>query len=384
MTANTFRLTFLSVLISLTLGAHNGQLGLLIKPISEFFGVSITAAAAQFSWLNGGILFGNVVAIGFFRFFKMRWIVAVCNLALAVAAVFIFMTTSFRALAPLFFSTGIALGVGVCAASTILTHIWNEQQRQSALVAQDAFFNGGGMIFPYLLGLLLVQQFSWGWGFLSMGIVAVVIVGLSMFSRFDFETKSQNDKGAGIEWAPGLVVAGISMFLIIISQISVIIWLPTFLEERFEVSSIVSAGVIAQIYIAALIGSIVSTVVVAKVSIQRFLIVIVSIGCVSIFLFTLVPTIGWATVNAYVFGLAIAALYHSFIAWGLSYIRKPGYAEVTFLYICAGVSGTLTPYVSSKVVEDFSISTTFLGCSAAYGAILILMLALNSYSRRRA
>jgi len=272
----------------------------------------------------------------------------------------------------------------VCAASTILTHIWNEQQRQSALVAQDAFFNGGGMIFPYLLGLLLVQQFSWGWGFLSMGIVAVVIVGLSMFSRFDFETKSQNDKGAGIEWAPGLVVAGISMFLIIISQISVIIWLPTFLEERFEVSSIVSAGVIAQIYIAALIGSIVSTVVVAKVSIQRFLIVIVSIGCVSIFLFTLVPTIGWATVNAYVFGLAIAALYHSFIAWGLSYIRKPGYAEVTFLYICAGVSGTLTPYVSSKVVENFSISTTFLGCSAAYGAILILMLALNSYSRRRA
>ncbi len=64
------------------------------------------------------------------------------------------------------------------------------------------------------------------------------------------------------------------------------------------------------------------------------------------------------------------------------YLRNPGYAEVTFLYICAGVSGTLTPYVSSKVVEKFSISTIFVVSSAAYGATLILMLALNSYTRR--
>ena len=67
MSADKLRLTLLSVLISLTLGAHNGQIGLLVKPISEFFGVPLTVAAAQFSWLNGGILFGNLIAIGVFR-----------------------------------------------------------------------------------------------------------------------------------------------------------------------------------------------------------------------------------------------------------------------------------------------------------------------------
>ena len=339
-------------------------------------------AAAQFSWLNGGILFGNLIAIGVFRNFKIKWVVAICNILVAGCAVCIYGSADFRALPALFFATGTGLGIGVCAATTILTHIWSAQQRQSALVAQDAFFNGGGMLFPFLIGLLLARQFSWSWGFLTVGIVGVVVAILSLVSRFDFETGTQGGRKAGMEWAPGLVAAGVSMFLIIICQISVIIWLPTYPQERFQVTPKMSAGIISQIYIAAFFGSLASTVIVAKVSIQRFLAVVVSIGCASIFLFTQVPTIGWATVNAYAFGVAIAALYHSFIAWGLSYLRNPGYAEVTFLYICAGVSGTLTPYVSSKVVEKFSISTIFVVSSAAYGATLILMLALNSYTRR--
>ena len=382
MSSDKLRLTLLCVLISLTLGAHNGQIGLLVGPISESFGVEITVAAAQFSWLNGGILFGNLVALAVFRYFKMKWSVVASNLVVAGSAVCIYGTTNFNALPLFFFATGIALGIGVCAASTILTHIWSERERQSALVAQDALFNSGGMIFPYLIGWLLARQFSWSWGFLTVAVVALVIVLLSVVSRFDFEAGTKGGEKTRMEWSLGLIVAGVSMCLIIVCQISVVIWLPTFLQEQFLITQERSAGIISRIYVAALIGSLLSTAVVAKVNIGRFLAVVVSVGCISIFLFTRVPSISWATLNAYAFGIAIAALYHSFIAWGLSFARSPGYPHVTFLYICAGVSGASTPYLSSLVVEKWNISTIFLGCSASYGAVLIMMLALRIFRNR--
>ena len=382
MSFNKIRLTLLSLLISLTLGGIASQMGLLIKPIAEYFEVELTVAAAQFSWLSGGILGGNLLALAIFRYFRIKWVVVFCNAALMGSALCIYTTASFRALPLFFVITGIAAGIGVCAASTIIAHLWEARQRQSILVAQDAMFNTGGMAFPFVIGLLLANQFSWSWGFLTVGFIALIILFLALISSFDFVMKAQRQVAQKMEWHLGFITAGVSLFMIIICQMTINMWLPTYVETRFGVSPSVSAGIISRIYIAALIGSLASTAIVMKINIQRFIAIVLSIGCLSAFLFTLVPSIGWATINAYAFGLAIAALYHSFIAWGISYIKNPGYRHVTFLYICAGASGGCTPYLSSKFVEKFSISAAFLGCSVLYGTTLLMIFALHFHHRK--
>ena len=83
-------------------------------------------------------------------------------------------------------------------------------------------------------------------------------------------------------------------------------------------------------------------------------------------------TLKEATSHAY--GLAIAAVYHSFIAWGLSFTKNANYRHVTFLYICPGLGGAIAPVFSSRVVAQFGIEWAFYVASILYGLVLAAVL----------
>jgi TsgA-like MFS transporter len=380
---NRLSLTSMCLLISFTLGGISSQIGLLVSPVAEAFDLTQTVAAAQFSWLTGGVLAGNVLAIPALRYFKIKYVVACCYVVLIACSVGLHAISVFQ-FVPFFFSViGLTAGIGVCAASTIIAQIWQARKRQSVLVAQDAFFNSGGVAFPAAIGFLLAHRFAWSWGFLNIAVIGVVIVLLASASRFDFAQQSQSGESSPSDWPLGLLVAGACLFSIIVCFVTITVWLPTHVENTFGAFPDEAAVVISKIFLSALVGSLLFTIVVMKVSIQHFIAVVVFIGCVSAFLFVKVTSISALTIVAYAYGLAIAAVYHSFIAWGLSYTKQPNYKHVTFLYICPGIGGTIAPFASSKVVENFSISTAFVGCSILYGVVLVTVMTLSAYDTRQ-
>jgi TsgA-like MFS transporter len=380
---NRLSLTSMCLLISFTLGGISSQIGLLVSPIAEAFDLTQTVAAAQFSWLTGGILAGNILAAPTLRFFNIRYVVACCYGVLIACSIGLHSISVFH-FVPFFFSIiGLSAGIGVCAASTIIAQIWQANHRQSVLVAQDAFFNSGGMAFPAAIGFLLARHFAWSWGYLNIALIGVVIVFLASVSRFDLAQQSQPGESSSSDWPLGLLVAGACLFAIIVCFVTITIWLPTHMTNTFGASPDEAAVVISKIFLSALVGSLLFTIIVMKVSIQRFIAVVVLMGSVSTFLFVKVSSINTLTIVAYAYGLAIAAVYHSFIAWGLSYTKQPNYKHVTFLYVCPGIGGTIAPFASSKVVETFSISTAFLGCSFLYGAVLVAVVTLGAYDANR-
>jgi len=380
---NKASLTSLCLLISFTLGGLSSQIGLLVSPIADAFDLSQTVAAAQFSWLTGGILAGNILAAPAMRFFNIKHVVISSYAVLIACSVGLHLNTAFHLVPWLFAAIGLTAGVGVCAASTIIAQIWRAKKRQSVLVAQDAFFNGGGMAFPAAIGFLLAHGYAWSWGFLNVAAVGVVIVLLALVSRCENVDQSQPRESSSTDWPLGLVVAGACLFLIIVCFVTITIWLPLLMEDAFGATPGEAAAVIARIFFTALVGSLIFTSVVMKVSIHRFIAVVVSIGCVCAFLFVNVPSLEALTIVAYAYGLAIAAVYHSFIAWGLSYTKQPNYKHVTFLYVCPGVGGTIAPFASSLIVENFGISAAFMVCSFLYGAVLALVVMLSAYNARR-
>jgi TsgA-like MFS transporter len=381
---NRLSLTSMSLLISLTLGGLSSQIGLLVSPVAEAFDLTQTAAAAQFSWLTGGILAGNVLAAPTLRYFNIRFVVACCYLVLITCSIGLHAAPVFY-LVPVFFSIiGIAAGIGVCAASTIIAQIWQDRKRQSVLVAQDAFFNSGGMVFPTLIGFLLAHHFAWSWGFLNIAVIGVVIVVLAAVSRDDFAQPSESEEPSWSDWPVGLLVAGACLFSIIVCFVTIIVWLPIHIEGAFGSSSEEAAGVIARIFMTAFVGSFLFALVVMRINIQRFIAIVVFIGCVCAYLFVKVPSVSALGIVAYAYGLAIAAVYHSFIAWGLSYTKTPNYKHVTFLYVCPGVGGTIAPFASSKIVESFSISAAFIGSSILYCVVLVAVVVLGASDANRA
>ena len=381
---NKASLTSLCLLISFTLGGLSSQIGLLVSPIADSFGLTNTAAASQFSWLTGGILAGNLLAAPALRLFNIKHVVISCYAVLIACSIGLHLTFAFQLVPWLFAAIGLAAGVGVCAASTIIAQIWQAKKRQSLLVAQDAFFNSGGMAFPAAVGFLLAHHLAWSWGFLNVAAVGAVIVLLAAVSRFDEADQSQAQGSSAADWPLGLMVAGASLFLIIVCFVTITVWLPTYIENTFGATTGESAAVIARIFFTALVGSLIFTFVVMKVSIRWFIAVVVTTGSVCAFSFVNVSSLQALTMVAYTYGLAIAAVYHSFIAWGLSYTEQPSYKHVTFLYVCPGIGGTIAPFASSRIVERFGIPAAFIVCACLYGVVLAMVVMLGADATRRA
>lgn len=384
MLTNKIRLTAVSLLISFTLAGFGTQIGLLIKPMAEQFDVAVTMASTQFSWYLGGILAGNLLSMVTFRYFNIKWVVVCCYAVVVVTALGLHLSASFNVI-PFFLGLlGIACGVGVCASSTIIAELWSAKQRSAVLVSQDALFNSGGMLFPFITATLLAEQFSWSLGYVVVASVTLLIIVIALLSTFDLTVHQADDSNKKMQWHIGLSVAGFSLFLALICSLTPVIWLPVFLEEKFGVTAQVAAQAIPKIYLAALIGSVLSAFAMVRVSVQRFLLVVVMVGGGSVLLFTLVPAMTWMSITAYAFGVAIAALYHSFMAWGLSYIEKPGYQHVTFMYVCGGIGGTVAPYISSKIVDWYGVAIVFIGCAFLYVVILAMMLGMQLTRKSRA
>jgi len=384
MSLNKISLTIISLLISFTLSGFGTQIGLLIKPMSEQFGVALTSASAQFSWYLGGILVGNILSLVIFRYFKIKLVVISCYLVVFLLAMLMHLVPNFTTLPLILSFMGVACGVGVCASSTIITEIWSAKKRGSLLVSQDALYNSGGMVFPFITAYLLANNFSWSIGYLVVASATLLIVILALFTRFDFNADTQAITSKNSEWNIGLTVAGISLFFAIICSLTPIIWLPAFLVEKFAISENIAAEIIPKVFLAALIGSILSAFIVSKIKVQTFLIFVVILGCGSLFTFANSESFENIAYIAYAFGLAIAALYHSFMAWGLSYIKKPNYQHVTFMYLCGGIGGTIAPYMSSLIVDKIGITAVFIGCAILYAIILSMILALKFKQRSKA
>jgi TsgA-like MFS transporter len=381
---NQWALTAMCLLISFTLGGLSSQIGVLVNPLAEAFGLSQTDAAAQFSWLTGGILAGNVLAIPLLRRFNMRRVVAWCYLLLIGCTLGLHATSIFVLVPVSLTVIGASAGIGVCAASTIIAQIWEGKRRQSALVAQDAFFNSGGMVFPAAAGFVLSRSLGWSWGFVNVAVIGAVIVGLALVTRFS--GTGEVESGAGdirTRWPIGLWIAGASLFTIIVCFVTVTIWLPVFVQETFNVSSEAASLVISKIFVSAFFGSIFFTFVVLKLAIHRFIAGVVSIGCVASAFFVQVDSFEAITNVAFAYGLAIAAVYHSFIAWGLSFTENPNYRQVTFLYICPGFGGAIAPVFSSRIVEQFGIEWAFYVASFLYALVLAAVVLLSFRTRVR-
>jgi len=375
MSWNKFTLTLLSLLSSFTIAGFGSQIGLLVAPMAGHFDISITEAAAQFSWLLTGVLIGNFLALFVFRYVKIKWLV-VLSYGLVVAGVLATQDTRSLALASAGLTlAGIASGIGVCAATTIIAAIWHEEKRGSILVGQDAFYNGGGIFFPIVATFLLSQNLDWNVGYVAVAVVALIIMLLALIANFDFAAVPEDTAQEKTEWHLGTTLSGLCLMLVLMCSLFPIIWLPEYLKEAFGLSTEEASTIIPSIFWAALAGSIASALIVLKMPIRIFIILAVILGAAASLLFAFASSVPVIELSAYVFGVAIAAVYHSFIAYALGFVKRSNYLHVTYMYLCGGIGGALAPVLSSWLVESGGIASVFLFGAALYAAVLVMIAA---------
>lgn len=382
---NKLSLTLISFLANFIMAGFASQFGMLIEPIAEHYNADINAVASIFSLLNGGALAGTIAAffliekIGVKRMTLMIYsVVFLCALAMHVSSelwsVIVAMTL-----------VGLCGGIGLCVAGTIVVSVWQDRIQSTMLVVQDATFNVAGVIFPLITTFALTHNMSWSYSYLSVGMVALVTLGIVALTRFnacEAAPSSGPSDAVKSEWNPGIISGGIGLFLGMLALYTFLTWAPLFVKNKFGIPFEEAGNIITQYWGAALVGALVSTGIVARVKIHYFLLSIILLACVITTIIVTKETLSGLDYLAYSYGFVCAALYNSFIAYGVSFVKRASSQNVSYILISGSAGAMFSPAISALMEKTMGLQKIMYAIPVLYFIIFVMLVATLKLKRK--
>jgi MFS transporter, TsgA protein len=378
---NKLRILAVCLLATFIMSGLVTPIGLLTASAAERYGVEITLIASQFSFFIGGVFLGYIFSFFVFDYFKMKSIIVTCYVIAIISIAIIHYHVSFSLLPYLLVIMGVCASIVVCAGGTLITRIWQGKQRQSVLVAQDAMFNGGGVIFAYVATFFVGNSYAWSATYMVVAGFFLSVVILTVLSSFDIGEKLQLEEGeteVKTEWNAEFILIGISLMLFLMAKISIFIWAPQFVEQKFSVSNEQSGQLMSNIFIAAFLGSVVGTYIVSKINVKYLLYCLVILAVLTTWLFTQSPNMDSILLLGFIFGISISATYNSYVAYGLTFVVIPTHRHIAYLLLAGGLGSSFAPVMSSKAVEiSGDVSAAMIMCTFTFTAGFLALLAAN-------
>ena len=324
--------------------------GILVGPIADAFVMEIGVIGSLFSFFTGGIFVGYIVAFYIFAQVKVKTIIVVGYGVVALAVTFIFLAPGIVTLSTALAVIGFCCSLIVCGSVTLISQTWHGKQRQSALVAQDAAFNGGGIFFTAITAHLIGRNLSWQVGYAAPALFALMTIALAIFTRLRITGQTEQKSNEMTEWNAGIILVGVAVMLFMAAKLTVIVWAPQYLEQEFGASPRQASDVMTNVFQAAFLGSLVGTYVVSKVRIHHFLAMMISIGVIATLVMLLTEDLQVVTAMGYLFGLSVSATFNSYMAFALGFVSAPNHKNVAYMLLAGAVGSGLGPLISSQSV----------------------------------
>ena len=372
-----------SGLIYIVVAGFVAQIGILTPYLAADYGVDATVAASQFSTLTTGFFLGTVLAFFLLDFLSVRLAIRLYALVVLATTATMIYSQSLILTSVLFAITGFCLGVSTCLAGMLVAKGKEGKAREMSFMGIDAAYNFGGLIFPALSAYVLMQSKTWELSLLIVASLTVWILFLSFGLKDDYE-KEESPEGESPNfspvWSHGVLVAGTALFLVIVAKYSIVLWLPQYYQEHLSYTLQEAAELVSTIFGSALVGTVLGVLIVARMRLVYFIVFVLTAGLFSSVLLSFSLGYYAALGAAALYGLAIAALYNVFIAYGLNYVHRPSHKHVSFVIICSGIAATIAPALSSAVVSSFaSIRVVMLLSPLLYLAAITLLLVHQAF-----
>ncbi|MGS0825129.1 MFS transporter TsgA [Shewanella sp. 0m-8] len=376
---NKISLTLLSFLANFVMAGFATQFGMLIEPISEKFSANVNEVASIFSLLNGGALAGTIAAFFLIEKIGIKRITLLSYVSIALSAAALHFTGSLSIVMVAMTVIGLCGGVGLCIAGTIVVSVWKDKIQSTMLVVQDATFNVAGVVFPLITTYALSNALSWSYSYLAVGIVALATAAIALATNFELcETKGEAATSKDqSEWNLGIISGGLGLFLGMLALYTFLTWAPMFVKTKFDIPFEEAGNIITQYWSAALVGALVSTVIVSRVKIQHFIMGMISLALVITSLIVTTDNLNWIGYLTYGYGFACAALYNAFIAYGVSFVKNASSRNVSYILISGSAGAMFSPAISSLFESIIGLQTVMYAIPVIY-ALIIAMLILSN------
>ena len=362
-------------------------MGLIVPMAAEFFQVGVTEMASQFTWFTGAGLIGQFISFFIFDYFSIKRVMLLSHLVCGLSLVAVHLTVNFELLAIPFFCFGVAISTALCGSSTLIAQVWDGRVRHAAIVGQDAMFNGGGVIFAALTSWFLAHCFPFSSTYLvTFGVITLVIV-LMLITDFSMATGTQQESESNLhtEWNSRMVLIGVSLLLYMMAKISVFIWAPQYITEKFSVDPSVGGQFMSNVFTTALIGSIAGTWLVSRVDIKYLVYGFISVSLVATSLLTLIDSVEAMLMLAFVYGISVSATFNAYVAFSLSQVGSPTHRNIAYMLLMSALGSSCAPLFSSRMVENTgSIEAALLACAATLAVVALILVAVEVLSQRHA
>ena len=372
---NKITLTAISFLANFIMAGFATQFGMLIEPIAEKFAANVNEVASIFSLLNGGALAGTIAAFFFIEKMGIKRMTLISYSLVALSALALHLTNSLQVVMVAMTLIGFCGGIGLCIAGTIVVSVWQEKLQSTMLVVQDATFNIAGVIFPLITTYALTSSLSWSYSYLAVGLVAFGTVIITLFTHFSIcEQSSTTQEKQQSEWNLGIISGGIGLFLGMLALYTFLTWAPLFVKQKFDIPFEDAGNIITQYWSAALVGALISTVIVTRVKIHHFLVGIIALAMVITAAIVSTNNLNWIAYLTYGYGFVCAALYNAFIAYGVSFVKKASSKNVSYILISGSAGAMFSPAISSFFERIIGLQTVMYVIPLLYAAIFMLLI----------
>lgn len=355
--------------------------GLLVGPIANAFDIEVGAAGSLFSFFTSGIFFGYIAAFYVFTRIGIKAIIVGGYAVVILAVIAVFLVPGIVTLSLALALIGFFCSLAVCGSVTLISQNWDGKKRQSALVAQDAAFNGGGMFFTAITGYLLGQGLSWQAGYAPAATFALISIAIALFTRLAINQPAEDQTGEKTEWNAGIILVGVLVMLFMAAKLTVIVWAPQYLEQEFGASPRQAGAVMSNVFRAAFLGSLVGTYVVSKVQIHHFLTAMIFTGVIATFVMLASDDLQIATAMGYLFGLSVSATFNSYMAFALGFVDSPNHRHVAYMLLVGAVGSGLGPLISGQSV--IVTETTRTPIIMAFGLMALVLIGVMVFGTQR-
>jgi TsgA-like MFS transporter len=380
---NKITLTAISFLANFVMAGFATQFGMLVEPIADMYSANVNDVAFIFSLLNGGALAGTIAAFFLIEKIGIKRITVLSYSAIGISALGLYLAPSLALVMLAMTIIGFCGGVGLCIAGTIVVSVWKDKIQSTMLVVQDATFNVAGVVFPLVTTYALTNSLSWSISYLTVGCVAIATALVALMTNFkSCEGSEQEDtNGNKSEWNLGIISGGVGLFLGMLALYTFLTWAPMFVKEKFAIPFEDAGNIITQYWSAALVGALVSTVIVSRMKIQHFLITIISFAMMLTALIVTTEQLSWLPYLTYGYGFACAALYNAFIAYGVSFVKSASSKNVSYILISGSAGAMFSPAISSMFESIIGLQTVMYAIPVIYAVVLVMLFASNKLAK---
>jgi TsgA-like MFS transporter len=379
MSMNKVALTLLAFMTYMVMAGLMTQIGVLISPMSDYLGISITASASMFSLLTGGTFAGTFVAMLVYSRFPIQRILQ-CNYLTFLVLLILLVSLDIRlqwVVSVYLFMLGLCCGVGLAGGAVLIAKLYNEQKRASAFLATDCSFSLGGYVFPSLAIVLLAANQLWMVSYATVGVLAILILVACFFLSFPENSEVAETglvattKPTNI-WTPRVFIIALALCCYLTTQTTFLTWAPNYLQQVLGVDATQAASAVGNYWGPSIFGLLTVTLLVMKVPTRPLLL---SVMLIAIILSTLLYT----TQDPDVFlsitlalGFMTSCIFKLAISVGSQQVHSAPPILVTFLLCAATIGSTAAPALSALVVSIFGVSSAML--MTVIGFVLVAML----------